>query len=100
VPTSIIATTKSGTSQLHGTAFETNKNGPSALLATGPILSPPRPYNRNEYGISAGGPVYIPKLYNGKNRTFGSLVTGDAYAQRRRRLYGSNRCGEARDSAK
>src|SRR5439155_24152829 len=26
--------------------------------------------NRNEYGFSAGGPVYIPKVYNGRNRTF------------------------------
>ena len=25
---------------------------------------------RNEFGVSAGGPVWIPKLYNGKNRTF------------------------------
>jgi hypothetical protein len=29
------------------------------------------PYvNRNEYGLSAGGPLIIPKLYNGRNRTF------------------------------
>src|ERR1035438_7406917 len=26
--------------------------------------------NRNEFGVSAGGPVYIPKVYNGKNKTF------------------------------
>ena len=25
---------------------------------------------RNEFGASAGGPVFIPKLYNGKDRTF------------------------------
>ncbi len=25
---------------------------------------------RNEFGVSAGGPVILPKLYNGKNRTF------------------------------
>src|SRR5437016_5435770 len=71
VPTSIIATTKSGTSQLHGTAFETNKNSAIGVARnrTDTFTTPP-PYNRNEYGISAGGPVYIPKLYNGRNRTF------------------------------
>ena len=29
------------------------------------------PYlNRNEFGVSVGGPVYIPNVYNGRNRTF------------------------------
>ena len=25
---------------------------------------------RNEFGASGGGPVYIPKVYNGRNKTF------------------------------
>ncbi len=31
----------------------------------------PRPaYHQNQFGGTVGGPVYIPKLYNGKNKTF------------------------------
>jgi hypothetical protein len=29
-----------------------------------------RRFRRNEYGFTAGGPVWIPKIYNGKNKTF------------------------------
>ena len=28
------------------------------------------PYRRNQFGAAAGGPVKIPKVYNGKNKTF------------------------------
>jgi hypothetical protein len=27
-------------------------------------------YHRNDFGINAGGPVYLPKIYNGKDRTY------------------------------
>ena len=27
-------------------------------------------YKQNNFGVTAGGPVYLPKLYNGKNKTF------------------------------
>ena len=27
-------------------------------------------YKQNNFGATVGGPVYIPKLYNGKNKTF------------------------------
>ena len=27
-------------------------------------------YKQNNFGVTVGGPVYIPKLYNGKNKTF------------------------------
>src|SRR5437016_354670 len=70
-PTSIIMTTKGGTNQLHGSAFETNRNNAVGLARsrTDNYIKPPF-LNRNEFGVSAGGPVYIPKVYNGKNRTF------------------------------
>ena len=64
--------TKSGTNRLHGEAhwfvrnrafdapnFFNNKNGTEAPV-----------YQDNRYGASAGGPVVLPKAYNGKNRTF------------------------------
>ncbi len=64
---------KSGGNDLHGTAFLYLQNevfnamsiGDKALGAT----KKPRHRENNE-GYSAGGPVYVPKLYNGKNKTF------------------------------
>jgi hypothetical protein len=70
-PTSIILSTKSGTNSLHGTAFETNRNNGYGVARARQDGNDKPPFlNRNEFGISAGGPVYIPKVYNGKNKTF------------------------------
>ena len=70
-PLSLMMVTKNGTNGLHGTAFETLRNNAIGLARsrTDNYASPP-PLNRNEFGVSAGGPVFIPKLYNGKNKTF------------------------------
>jgi hypothetical protein len=61
-------TTKSGTNQFHGSAYEEWTNE---------ILNAAQPWNhnrnkdrQNDYGFSVGGPVRIPKIYNGTNRTF------------------------------
>ena len=63
--------TKSGTNQLHGSLFETFRNNAAGLRARrrddGNTASP---YKRNEFGASAGGPVRLPKLYNGQDKTF------------------------------
>lgn len=61
---------KSGTNEFHGTAFEFLRN--SALDANAFFNSSrPKPqFQQNQFGFSAGGPVFIPKLYQGKNRTF------------------------------
>ena len=61
-------TTKSGTNTLHGSAFEYFQN--SALDAT--VLNFPvkAPRTFNTFGGSLGGPVTIPKLYNGRDKTF------------------------------
>jgi hypothetical protein len=70
-PTSIIVTTKSGTNTFHGTAFETNRNSGVGVARARQDTFTKAPFlNRNEFGFSLGGPVIIPKLYNGKNRTF------------------------------
>jgi hypothetical protein len=60
--------TKSGTSRLHGSAFEYYQN--SAFDAT--VLNFPQkaPRNFNTFGGSLGGPVILPKLYNGRDKTF------------------------------
>jgi hypothetical protein len=61
-------TTKSGTNGLHGTAYEylTNED----LDAYRPFTYQNPRSRKNDFGGTIGGPVYIPKLYNGKNRTF------------------------------
>jgi hypothetical protein len=70
-PTMMMMSTKNGTNQFHGTAFETARNNAIGLARsrTDNYTSPP-PLNRHEFGVSAGGPVFIPKVYNGKNKTF------------------------------
>ncbi|MCC6859317.1 MAG: TonB-dependent receptor [Bryobacterales bacterium] len=63
--------TKSGTNELHGSAFEFLRN--SAMDARSYFNrkgTPFPPFRYNQFGLSLGGPVYLPKLYSGKNRTF------------------------------
>src|SRR5687767_7788095 len=70
-PTSLVLTTKSGTNRLHGSAFETNRNNAIGKARARQESYTKAPFlNRNEFGVSAGAPVYIPKIYNGKDRTF------------------------------
>jgi TonB-dependent Receptor Plug Domain len=61
-------TTKSGTNAVHGSLYDnfvnTDLNARDFFQATRQI------YHQNEGGYSIGGPVYIPKLYNGRNKTF------------------------------
>ena len=70
-PANVVLTTKSGTNMLHGSAFETNRNNAYGVARQRQDDSSGPPFlNRNEFGASAGGPVLIPKLYNGKDKTF------------------------------
>uniref|UniRef100_Q01RN1 TonB-dependent transporter Oar-like beta-barrel domain-containing protein n=1 Tax=Solibacter usitatus (strain Ellin6076) TaxID=234267 RepID=Q01RN1_SOLUE len=59
---------KSGTNQFHGSAFEFLRN--QDFDAKGFFNSVIPIYKQNNFGVTAGGPVYLPKLYNGKNKTF------------------------------
>lgn len=67
---------KSGTNALHGDLYDYVRN--SALNARNPFTSisttgqiiPSRVLHFNDAGGTLGGPVYIPHIYNGKNRTF------------------------------
>ena len=69
--TSIVMATKAGTNQLHGSLFETNRDsGYGVARARDNYSNVTAPYIRNEYGGSLGGPVYLPKLFNGKNKSF------------------------------
>jgi hypothetical protein len=60
--------TKSGTNQYHGSLWEFLRN--DAMDARGYFESSLPPLRQNQYGASLGGPVSIPKLYSGKNRSF------------------------------
>ena len=60
--------TKSGTNDLHGTAWEFLRN--NEFNARNTFLANPSVFRQNQFGASAGGPVWIPKLYNGRNKTF------------------------------
>lgn len=67
-------TSRSGTNQFHGSGYEyyTNEflNAGRAFTNNG-NGSLVRPRNRNNnYGFTVGGPIIIPKVYNGKDKTF------------------------------
>jgi hypothetical protein len=70
-PATVQVVTKSGTNALHGSLFETFRDNADGLRArqrqdgaTSAKLI------RNEYGGSAGGPVYVPRIFNGKDKSF------------------------------
>jgi hypothetical protein len=70
--TQINVLTKSGGNFFHGSLFDFVRNDkfdatPYAFTAIHPAKSP---FKWNDYGFEVDGPVYIPKLYNGKNRLF------------------------------
>lgn len=64
----VTVVTKSGTNQYHGALWEFLRN--EQMDARGFFETSRAPLRQNQYGASAGGPLSIPKLYNGKNRTF------------------------------
>ena len=68
------AITKSGTNEVHGSAFEFVRN--KALNARpffSPVVNGQRRddgLKRNQFGATLGGPVWLPKLYNGRDKSF------------------------------
>ena len=67
-------TMRSGTNQFHGTAYDYFVN---EIFNAGNSVhhqqsaGNPRPRaRRNDYGFTGGGPVWIPKVYNGHDKTF------------------------------
>src|SRR6266852_573919 len=65
-------TTKSGANAFHGTAFDILRNDKlDANSWTNDLNGAPKPRDhQNDFGGSLGGPVWIPKLYKGRDKTF------------------------------
>src|SRR5687767_2289791 len=72
--------TKSGSNLLHGTIFEYLRNDAfdarnffvrKVAQADGSLVKDPKPpFDRHQFGAAVGGPLVIPGLYDGHNRTF------------------------------
>ncbi len=79
----IVATIRPGTNDFHGTAFEFLRND---VLDAHNFFDPPgsakTPLRRNTFGGVISGPVWIPKIYNGKNKTFFTF-NAELYRERR-----------------
>ena len=67
--------TKSGTNAVHGAVFEFVRNAAfdaRNFFDRQSVANPGRlpPFRRNEFGFTNGGPVVVPGVYDGRNRTF------------------------------
>ncbi len=73
-PNQVIVVSASGGNALHGEALEFNRSRGTAakpyFFGTRAAAPMRPPYQRNEYSGNLNGPVYIPHLYNGRDRTF------------------------------
>jgi hypothetical protein len=71
-PATGVMTTKSGTNRLHGSFFETARNNAWGIAKSrqDPSNYAAPEYIRNEFGASIGGPIVIPHLYHGKDKSF------------------------------
>jgi hypothetical protein len=63
---------KSGTNDFHGTAYDFNQVSKTAATDFFVNRAGQKKTNLvyNQFGLTAGGPVWIPKLFNGRNRVF------------------------------
>jgi len=70
---------KSGTNQLHGSAYDYVRN--SAFQPASPVIAAlnginhthnpvSTVFNQNQFGATLGGPLVLPKIYDGRNKTF------------------------------
>ena len=88
----LIMVMRSGTNDFHGSAFEFLRNDKldaenyfQNYFNTSATRLPKQQIRQNQYGFVVNGPVVLPKLYNGKDKTFFMFN----YEARRRRLPGA-----------
>ncbi|MFZ0806719.1 MAG: carboxypeptidase-like regulatory domain-containing protein [Candidatus Sulfotelmatobacter sp.] len=65
--------TKSGENQVHGSVFEFLRNAALDARNYFDIVANGRripPFVRNEFGFTNGGPIVLPEIYDGRNRTY------------------------------
>ena len=69
---SMVVVVKSGTNELHGRVFDyyDTQHLDANNWLNNKLGRPKAIYHRNDFGAMADGPVVIPKLYNGRNKTF------------------------------
>ena len=66
----MMATTRGGTNALHGSAYDLFRN---RILNGRDFFQPAQStvkYVQNDPGGTIGGPIYVPHLYDGRNKTF------------------------------
>jgi hypothetical protein len=75
--TQVNIVSKGGTNSLHGAVFWFDRNDafeakpfPTALDYNAGVPTSNAVLRQNQFGFVAGGPVYIPKLYDGRNKSF------------------------------
>ena len=82
------AVTKCGTNSVHGIAFEYLRNqSVNGTNFFAPVVNGKRQLDglkRNQYGASIGGPVVLPKVYDGHDKTFFFFRTRARSCGRRR----------------
>jgi len=73
----IAMTTKSGGNQFHGTSFYQNRNEAfnANSFANNANNISRQAFKAHQYGATIGGPIIIPKLFNGRNKAFFSFPT-------------------------
>lgn len=72
------AISKSGQNTPHGSVFFSNYNNHLSARSWANPTSAPGFENYNQFSVTNGGPVYIPHLYNGKDKTFYFFAYGGA----------------------
>jgi outer membrane receptor protein involved in Fe transport len=68
----IAVATKSGTNQFHGDVWEFVRNDAFDANSWFNNYSgiPETPYRQNQFGFTAGGPIYLPHIYHGKDKAW------------------------------
>ncbi len=80
----INVSTKSGTNSFHGALFEFHRNDKidAKQYAFTSNRPPKDPFKWNQYGFTVGGPIWIPKVFNGRNRLF-FMTNFEGFRERR-----------------